>query len=71
MTGKHQQIVFGDEFAEDVRVWKDCAEHDSPGDDAIFSHGTRREKISAAENCFAEKCASYSVSDGVHERRFR
>src|ERR1700730_13684794 len=66
MPGDHQHAVARENFAQNVRVGKNRAEHQRPGDDAALVHMEWREKMAGAKSGFGNEVAGDAVSDGVH-----
>jgi len=66
MPRHDQHVVALEPAAKDVGVWKNGAEHQRPGDDALPIHRATGEHVVAPENGFADQCARDAVSDCVH-----
>ena len=69
MPGDHQQVVAGENIAQDVAVRKNCAEHQYPGDDSCTAHRLRRKHAVSRAECFADERACNAVRDGIHRQR--
>ncbi len=66
MPSDDQQLIVREYLAQNVRIGKNCAEHQRPSDDPPAIHRSHNEQVLAAEDGLSNQRACNSVGDGVH-----